>query len=110
MVENSLLRAVGKISFALYLVHGPILWTIGDRVYAAVGRPRPNSEEFCPGWTNVWQLTDWGPFGLEINFLLANAVLFVLTVWTARIATKLFDEPGGKFARWLFNPKRYETL
>lgn len=104
--ELGILRDFGKITFSFYLVQGPLLWTIGDRLYAAVGRIRPRSPELIPFWVNLFALPEWGPLGLEVNYLAANLLLFPFMVWIASIATKVFEGPSGQFCTWLFNPER----
>jgi peptidoglycan/LPS O-acetylase OafA/YrhL len=93
---------LGKVSYAFYLVHGPVLWTIGDRIYAAVGWPRSTHSVNVAGWVNAFRLPRFGPVGLEFNFLCAHLVLFPLTLWLAKIVTNTVDEPAIKFARWLY--------
>lgn len=105
--ETSIPMYFGKLSFGLYLVHGPLLWTVGDRVYAAVGRVNSVAAENVPNWVNVFPLPDWGPFGLEVNYVCAQMILLPLTLWLASVAHKLLDEPSGQLANWLFDPKRY---
>ena len=93
---------LGRISFAFYLVHGPILWSLGDRVYAAVGWSREHHAINIPEWINLLPITKAGPLGLEISFLLPQLVLLPITLWMAEIVTALFDEPSVKFAQWLY--------
>jgi hypothetical protein len=108
--ETSFCQYLGRISFGLYLVHGPVLWTIGDRVYAAVGRLRVNQPAVVGGWINLFPFPNWGIFGLEINYLIPHLILLPFTLWCAELVTKLIDDPSVKFARWLLNysmePKR----
>ena len=107
--ELSLLRDFGKITYSFYLVQGPLLWTVGERIYAAFGRPRNRSAETAPGWVNLCPLPDFGPLGLELNYIAANIILLPLVVWIASIATKVFEAPSNKLATWLFNPDRYDN-
>ncbi|KIW15024.1 hypothetical protein PV08_07811 [Exophiala spinifera] len=100
--ETSFCQYLGRVSFALYLVHGPILWCFGDRIYAATGRVRDESAELVPNWVNLCPFPSWGPFGLEINFLMAHVVLLSVTLWTAQIVTKVVDEPSVRLASRLF--------
>ncbi len=106
--ELPTLRDFGKITFSFYLVQGPLLWTIGARLYAAVGRIRPRSAEHVPGWINLFPLPAWGPLGLELNYIAANLILLPFMVWVGSIATKLFEAPSNKLALWMFNPDRYQ--
>jgi peptidoglycan/LPS O-acetylase OafA/YrhL len=93
---------LGRISFAFYLVHGPVLWILGDRLYAAVGFVRDSHYENCPWWINRLPLPNAGPLGLEVNFLVANLVLLPLTIWLAEVTTRLVDEPAVKFSQWIY--------
>jgi peptidoglycan/LPS O-acetylase OafA/YrhL len=93
---------MGRISFAFYLLHGPILWSIGDRVYAAVGFPLLEHQTRPTGWIRLFPLPAWGPLGLEVRFLLPQLIMLPLTLWAAELGTRLFDEPSVKFAAWLF--------
>jgi peptidoglycan/LPS O-acetylase OafA/YrhL len=100
--ETRLCQYLGKISFGFYLVHGPVLWSLGDRVYAATGRVRDGHSTVCPQWINRFAFPSWGPFGLEVNYLLAHLILLPVTLWLAELVTKMFDEPGVKIAQWLY--------
>jgi peptidoglycan/LPS O-acetylase OafA/YrhL len=99
--ETRFCQYLGRISFAFYLVHGPIMNTLADRLYAAVGRPKGDMQELVP-WTNLFPISDAGPFGLELNFLLPHLIIFPANLWLAEIVTKLIDEPSVKFAQWLY--------
>lgn len=100
--ETRFCQYLGRISFALYLVHGPILWTIGDRIYTAVGWGREPQITMLANWVNKFPLPMAGPFGLEIAFLLPHIVLLPLTLYVAEISTRMFDEPSVTFPNWLY--------
>jgi peptidoglycan/LPS O-acetylase OafA/YrhL len=102
--ETRFCQYLGRISFALYLVHGPILATLGDRVYYAVGwvRPIELDNEKLAAWMNLMPLPKTGPMGLEIAFLVPHVVLLPFTLWIADLVTRTIDEPSVKFAQWLF--------
>lgn len=108
--EGSFCRYLGRISFGFYLVHGPVLWTLGDRLYAASGRVREGHVAVVPGWINLFPFPSYGPFGLEINYLIPHLILLPLTLCLAEAVTKIIDEPSVKFAQWAFgyeiSPKR----
>lgn len=93
---------MGKISFAFYLVHGPILWTLGTKLYAATGWARESSAITTTGWINSFALPKAGPVGFDVAFWVPQLVLLPVTLWVAEIATKLFDEPSLKFSLWLY--------
>lgn len=100
--ETRFCQYLGRISFAFYLVHGPILDTIGDRIYYAVGWVRADGNQQLDAWANILPLPKTGPLGLEIAFLLPNLILLPLTLWVADLVTRLVDEPSVKFASWLY--------
>ncbi|KUJ23949.1 uncharacterized protein LY89DRAFT_7720 [Mollisia scopiformis] len=100
--ENSFNQYLGRISFALYLVHGPVLWTLGDRLYQAVGWYREEHLAHTPSWINFFPLSQAGPLGLEISFLAPHLILLPLTLWVAEVVTKLFDEPSVRFSQWAY--------
>ena len=93
---------LGRISFALYLVHGPVLWALGDRVYAAVGWERESHPDGIPEWINKFPLPKTGPLGLELAFLVPHLILLPVTLWTAEMVTRFFDQPSLKFSKWLY--------
>ncbi|KAF1811551.1 hypothetical protein P152DRAFT_459500 [Eremomyces bilateralis CBS 781.70] len=93
---------LGRISFALYLVHGPVLWIVGDRMYAAVGWYREDNMLHTPKWVNAFPIPRIGPLGLETDFWPCHLVLLPLTLWLAEVVTRMFDEPSVKFARWIY--------
>ncbi|KAL2156600.1 hypothetical protein VTH82DRAFT_1345 [Thermothelomyces myriococcoides] len=101
--ETPFCQHLGRISYALYLVHGPVLNTLGDRLYAAVGWPGAGRLYNLPGWVNLFPLPISGPLGLEIAFLLPHLILLPLTLYLAELVTRTVDEPSVRFAQWLYN-------
>ncbi|PGH00250.1 hypothetical protein AJ79_08264 [Helicocarpus griseus UAMH5409] len=101
--ETRFNQYLGRISFSLYLVHGPVLWTLGDRVYAATGWLRESHAVNFPGWINRFPLPKVGPLGLELGFLLPQVILLPFTLWLAEIATRVIDEPSVRFAQWAYS-------
>ena len=95
---------LGRISFALYLVHGPILNIIGDRLYYAVGWVRTEEEKHLPvaHWANLVPLPKVGPMGLEVAFLIPNLFLLPFTLWVADFVTRTVDEPAVRISAWLY--------
>lgn len=100
--ESRFCQYLGRISFALYLVHGPVLWTLGDRLYAAVGWATQAQVKNIPGWVNILPLSKAGPFCLEIAFLVPNIILLPVTLYLAGVVTRVFDEPSVRFPQWLY--------
>lgn len=100
--ETRFCQYLARISFALYLVHGPVMWILSERLYAAVGLTRPEYKENIPQWIDKFPLSKKGPFGLELAFWLPQLIILPVTLWAAEVVTKLFDEPSVKFANWLY--------
>lgn len=100
--EGRFNQYLGRISFGLYLVHGPVLWIFGDRLYAGVGWQRDFNNAGLHDWLGRYPLSKAGPLGLEIAFLTPQLILLPLTLWFAEIVTRLFDEPSVRFAQWAY--------
>ncbi|KAI1102549.1 acyltransferase family-domain-containing protein [Jackrogersella minutella] len=100
--ETRFCQYLGRISFALYLVHGPILWTLGDRVYTATGWYQEAQLTHLPRWVDMFRLPKTGPRGLELAFLAPHLILLPFTIWLAEVVTKLIDEPCVRFTQWLY--------
>lgn len=92
---------LGRISFALYLVHGTVLAVLGDRLYAAVGFKK-NAHKNIPLWVDIFPLPMNGPMGFELAFWAAQVIIVPVTFYIAEVVTKLFDEPSVKFSNWLY--------
>lgn len=100
--ETDFCRYLGKISYAFYLIHGNVLFSLGDRLYAISGRIREHHALTAPGWQNYLALPGNGPLGMEANFLAPQLILLPFTLWLADIVTRLIDDPSVKFAQWLY--------
>jgi peptidoglycan/LPS O-acetylase OafA/YrhL len=101
--ETRFCQYLGRISFAFYLIHGPVLWTLADRIYLAVGWSRENNVDGLTDWINIGPLLPkTGPLGLEPGFLLPHLIILPFTLWLAEMATKLFDRPSIRFAGWAY--------
>lgn len=93
---------LGRVSFAFYLVHGPVLWVLGDRLYAAVGLNRMSHPTTCPGWIDRVPLPRVGPLGMEISFLAPHFILLPATLWLAEVVTRVVDGPSIQLAAALY--------
>jgi peptidoglycan/LPS O-acetylase OafA/YrhL len=103
--ETRFCQYLGRVSFALYLVHGPVLWTLGDRIYSAVGWASSigsGQVEGIPQWVDRFPLPMYGPLGLEVAFLVPHLILLPVTFWCAEMVTKFIDEPAVRFAQSLY--------
>ncbi|KAL7787383.1 acyltransferase family domain-containing protein [Trichoderma ceciliae] len=101
--ETRFCQSLGRISFALYMVHGPVLWTVGDRLYAAVGWKTDDHLKHIPHWVDKFPLPKAGPLGLEVSFLAPHLILLPLTLALAEAVTRWVDTPSVKFASWLYH-------
>jgi peptidoglycan/LPS O-acetylase OafA/YrhL len=107
--ETRFCQYLARISFALYLVHGLVIWTLGDRLFAAVGLERPRHAEGISHWVGKFSLSKKGPMGLELAFWLPQLVILPVTLYLAEVATKLVDEPSVKFTNWLYKQTLSQT-
>lgn len=82
---NPLSQYLGKISYAFYIVHGPILHSLGYTVM-------PNI------WSVVGKETD---FQYCLGFLIGWLICLPLSIWAGDVYWRAVDIPSVKFARWL---------
>lgn len=74
----------GRISYALYLMHGPVLHTVGFLV-----------EKRVLDWTGTeGNRYTWG-------FILASVINIPLVIWAADIFWRAVDAPVVRFTKWL---------
>jgi peptidoglycan/LPS O-acetylase OafA/YrhL len=100
--ESRFCQYLGRISYALYLIHGPVLWILGDRLYAAAGWHIAAHREHIPGWVDAFKLPRTGPLGMEIAFLVPQLIIVPVTFWLADVVTRYVDEPAVRFAGRLY--------
>ncbi|KAI4745169.1 hypothetical protein E4T50_04465 [Aureobasidium sp. EXF-12298] len=85
LFTNGPVQYLGKISFSLYLMHGPITHTVG---YASM--------DFF--WCVIG---DDSYMTKEIGFALAAVVNIASTIWAADIFMRVVDVPTVQFAKWV---------
>ena len=100
--ENQFNQYLGRISFAFYLVHGPVLWILGDRLYVATGWVREVHLTHLHRWVGRYPISEAGPLGMEWNFLVVHLVTLPVTVCVADIVTKVVDDRSIQFSNWLY--------
>lgn len=100
--ETRFCQYLGRISFSFYLVHGPVLWILGDRLYVAAGWAREVHGGALPGWINAFPMSKAGPLGLEFSFLVPHLIILPVTLWLGEVVTKVVDEPSVRFAQWFY--------
>lgn len=85
LLERPTMQWFGQYSFALYLVHAPILLSFGRLTYALSG-----SAVFMPldlhHMIGALRIPAWGPDGLRLNYLVPQLFLFPLTMGAAVLA------------------------
>jgi peptidoglycan/LPS O-acetylase OafA/YrhL len=81
--NSRLVQYLGKISYAIYLMHGPVLHTFGYAIQR---------------W--AWGIT--GVEGVAYNWGFGLATVFVvpLVVWAADVFWRMVDAPVVRFGRW----------
>lgn len=100
--ECTFCQYLGRVSFALYLVHGPLLFTLGDRLYAAAGWTRESHVGNIDNWINAFPLSMSGIKGLEPSAILPHVIMLPVTLWFAEMVTKLVDANTVKFTQWFY--------
>jgi peptidoglycan/LPS O-acetylase OafA/YrhL len=81
----SVVQYFGKISYALYLMHGPIMHVFGYLIQDL-----------------AWKLTGVETEGAYVvGFLIGAAVNIPLVIWAADLFWRAVDAPSVKFARWV---------
>lgn len=94
------LQYLGKVSFSLYLLHIPFLWTFGDRTYRLIGVAR---QDFKTWYDGLLRIPDIGLVGISTGFLVGQAIILPLNLMLAELCTKWLDEPSVKVGRWVVN-------
>lgn len=102
---------LGKHSFALYLLHGPLIAIFSERLlYLTGAKAIPDAKQealfghLVNKWLNLWwwPFPKGGPDGLEPNFLFCLVVSVMIFLYFAELGTKAFDAPSVKFSRWCY--------
>ncbi|KAK4190614.1 acyltransferase [Podospora australis] len=83
--ESPVVQYFGKISYALYLMHGPVLHTAGYSI-----------ERF------VWQRVTGveSDMAYHVGFGLAAVFVVPITIWVADVFWRGVDAPVVRFAKW----------
>lgn len=109
---------LAKHSFALYLVHGPLISLWAERLFYLTGLKQPWTDEQIDQfgtYQNKWVDSGWWPFpktggtyGLEPSFLVCVVLTVPVMLYCAEIGTRVFDEPSVTMSRWVW--KKWKTL
>lgn len=83
---NPISQYLGKIAFSLYLIHGPLLWTLG----AVLGR---RCVAFTGGETNETYV---------LGIAIAAFLWWPVAIWVADLTYRCVDSKSVQIARWAY--------
>ncbi|KAI0022359.1 acyltransferase family-domain-containing protein [Xylariomycetidae sp. FL0641] len=99
LFESKACQYLGKISYGLYLVHGPAMRTLANPIYAAIGWPGSPVNGGAQSLGSQLPLAARGPLGLEVGFLAAQAVMLPVVLWLAQVVAVALDRPSTRLSR-----------
>ena len=82
--NSAVVQYFGKISYAIYLMHGPVMHTVGY----AIER-----------W--MWSLTGIEGNMYNVGFVLASFFIVPIVIWVSDVFWRAVDAPVVRFAKWL---------
>ncbi|EME40100.1 hypothetical protein DOTSEDRAFT_91380 [Dothistroma septosporum NZE10] len=88
---------LGRVSFSLYLIHMPMIWTLSDKVYRTFGRQV--QPDITSRLDNLFVIPDFGIHGLTTRFLVSLAFIVPLNIAIAHVGTVYLDEPSVTVGR-----------
>jgi peptidoglycan/LPS O-acetylase OafA/YrhL len=97
--SSSALQYLGRISFCLYLIHMPLIWTFSDRIYRLFGHV--TQTDLSTAWDRKLAVPDWGIHGLTTQFLVSQSIITPVNIVLAHLGTVLLDEPSILVGRWV---------
>lgn len=74
----------GKISYALYLVHGPVLHCVGYHIEKM-----------------AWSLTGVEGYWYNLGFIIGSVFIIPIVIWAADMFWRGVDMPTVRFAKWV---------
>lgn len=87
LFTSRLAQYLGRISYSLYLVHGPLLWSLGIKM----GR-------------FMLALTGWGtPWRYCVGVFLGMCLWLAVVIFVADLTSRYIDEPCVRFTKWVYN-------
>ena len=99
--EKRFCQYLGRVSYSLYLMHGPMIWTVGHFVYLVLGFDKGSDDYPYPWYYKSLDLSKAGPQGFELAFWAGQLVCLPTTLFVANVVTLLIDEPSVKLAAWV---------
>lgn len=97
MLEWGIFQYLGNVSFRTHLVHGPLLWTLGEFMYRAIGFHGRPIISLLQG--RIAAFANRGPLGLEMGFLLSQTVLLPVNLMAAQVVSTYLDRRWDAFLR-----------
>jgi peptidoglycan/LPS O-acetylase OafA/YrhL len=85
LFTNRLSQYLGNISFAFYIVHGPILHSLGYSIMPSI-------------WAMTGKETD---FQYCLGFFVGWSICLPISIWAGDVFWRAVDVPSVKFARWI---------
>ncbi|TLS25332.1 hypothetical protein PpBr36_07754 [Pyricularia pennisetigena] len=79
---------LGRISYSVYLMHGPVLHTVGYMIEAR-------------SWEAVSAAKEGGEARYIAGFVLGSFFIVPIVVWVADVFCRAVDAPVVKFSKWL---------
>lgn len=101
------LKYLGRVSLSLYLIHVPLMYTLGDRIYRFFGRIFQT--EITTWVDNTMPIQDVGIRGLSTRWLVCQALILPMNLVFAELGTVLFDLPSIKIGRWVIRKLRIDS-
>lgn len=86
LFSNPFSQYLGRISFAIYLIHGPLLWSVGSKL-----------TNYFIGLTGG----NTGP-AFVIAIFLASCFWWILAIYLADLTATYVDQPVLQFTRWAY--------
>lgn len=102
---------LGRVSFPLYLLHGPMIGFFSERLFYLTGVKKNMDEgaiSLFGAIENKWYDASWfpfsdqGPYGLEPNYLFCLALSTVVFLYVAELGFKSIEAPTVWFSRWAY--------
>ncbi|CZR49476.1 uncharacterized protein FPRO_15836 [Fusarium proliferatum ET1] len=105
-LQSSIFQYLGRNSYSLYLIHGPVLRIFGDSLYACVSWPygdRRMLHTRFDSWAGFLPITMSGPFGMEGAFLAVQAIMLPISLSISHFVTHTVDEPCVRLSKMIVN-------
>ncbi|KXS94422.1 hypothetical protein AC578_9354 [Pseudocercospora eumusae] len=111
LFETGPAQYLGRHSFSLYLVHGPMIGLLSDRLFYLTGVKIPSNDDDIKRFGHLqnkwkdaswWFLPDGGPYAMEPNYLFCVAASLPVMLYVAEVVTRTCDIPGIKISRWYY--------